>query len=147
MRAQLRFAISIAVVAGLAAGAVLRAARSHAADKPGAPKVSTRAVMIVVHSGKRSLLSRVSTDIGKPEPDWNAADKSLAEVIRLMSMLTKQKPPRGSQKAWDKLVEDYVQKVKVARQNVKEHKPRPARAALEKLGSTCDKCHDDHGIN
>jgi hypothetical protein len=140
--------MALAVLAGLAAGVALLATRNYAADKPGADKVwSTRAIMIAVHSGKRSLLSEVSRDIGKAEPDWKSADKNLEEISRLMSLLTRQKPLRGSQKDWDKLVQDYVQKVKAARQNVKEHKLRQARAALEKLAPTCDRCHDDHGIN
>ena len=73
-------------------------------------------------------------------------EKNLTEIIRLMSMLTKQEPPRGSQEAWDKLVQDYVHGAKAARQNVREHRLQPALAALERVRSTCDECHDNHGI-
>jgi hypothetical protein len=147
MRKYLHLAISIGVLAGVAAGAASRATRNYAADKPGADEVwSTKKVMDKVHVGKQSLISVVYKDIHKAKPDWKTDEKNLAEIIRLMSMLTKQKPLRGSQEAWDKLVHDYVDKVKVAQQNVKQHKLQPARASLEKVLSTCDKCHDDHGI-
>jgi len=63
-----------------------------------------------------------------------------------MSMLTKQKPLRGSQEAWDKLVQNFVDKAKSAQQNVKEHKLESARASLRKVLSTCDNCHDNHGF-
>jgi len=145
MRVNLQCALSIAVLAGLAAGAALRAA--YAADHPGAGDAwSTKKVMDKVHVGKQSLLSMVNKDLRKAEPDWKSDDKNLTEIIRLMSMLTKQKPLRGSQEAWDKLVEDYVHGAKAARQKVKEHRLQPARAALEKVISTCDECHDNHGI-
>jgi hypothetical protein len=145
MRVNLQLALSIAVIAGLAAGAALRA--TDAADHPGADEVwSTKKVMDKVHVGKHSLLSVVTKDLQKAEPDWKSDEENLTEIIRLMSMLTKQKPPRGSQEAWDKLVHDYVDKTKVAQQNVKQHKLQPARAALEKVLSTCEECHDNHGI-
>ena len=146
MSVNLQRALSIAVLAGLAAGAALRA--TSAPDHPGADEVwSTKKVMVKVHVGKQSLLSVVNKDLRKAEPDWKSDDENLTEIIRLMSMLTKQKPLTGSQKAWDKLVRDYVDGAKAARQNVNEHRLLPARAALEKVRSTCDECHDNHGIN
>jgi hypothetical protein len=145
MRVNLQRALSNAVIAGLAAGAVLHA--TYAADHPDADEVwSTKKVMDKVHVGKHSLLSVVTKDLQKAEPDWKSDEENLTEIIRLMSMLTKQKPPRGSQGAWDKLVQDYVHEAKAARKNVKENKLEPARAALEKVRSTCEECHDSHGI-
>jgi hypothetical protein len=145
MRVDLWPAVSIAVLACLAAGAALRA--TDAADNPGADEVwSTKKVMDKVHLGKQSLLSVVNKDLRKAEPDWKSDEENLTEIIRLMSMLTNQKPLRGSQEAWDKLALDYVDGAKAARQNVKEHRLQPARAALERVISTCDECHDNHGI-
>ena len=145
MRVNLQRALSIVVIAGLAAGAALRA--TYAADHPGADEVwSTKKVMDKVQVGKHSLLSVVAKDLQKAEPDWKSDEENLTEIIRLMSMLTKQKPPRGSQEAWDKLVQDYVHGAKAARKNVKEHKLEPAQAALEKVRSTCEECHYNHGI-
>ena len=146
MKVNLQHPLSIAVLAGLAAGAVLRA--TYGAANPGAVEVwSTKKVMDKVHLGKQSLLSVIDKDLRKAEPDWKSDQEKLAEIIRLMSMLTKQKPPRGSQVAWDKLVEDYVHGANALRQNVKEHRLQPARAALEKVRSTCEECHDNHGSN
>ena len=132
MRVNLQSALSIAVLAGLATGAALRA--TYAADRPGADEVwSTKKVMDKAFLGKQSLLSVVNKDLRNAEPDWKSDEKNLTEIIHLMSMLTRQKPPRGSQEAWDKLVQEYVDGTKAARQNVKEHRLRPARAALEKV--------------
>ena len=137
----------MAVLAGLAGAAALCAPRNYAADNSGADEVwSTKKIMVKLYVGKPSLMSAVYKDIHKAEPDWKSDEKNLTEIIRLMSMLTKQKPPRGSQEAWDKLVQDYVHGAKAARQNVKEQRLQPARAALEKVTSTCDECHDNHGI-
>jgi hypothetical protein len=145
MRVNLQYALSIAVLAGSAAGAALRT--TYAVDHPCADEVwATKKVMDKVHVGKQSLLSVVNKDLRRAEPDWKSDETNLTEIIRLMSMLTKQKPPRGSQEAWDKLVQDYVDGAKAARQNVTEHRLQPARAALEKVRSTCEECHDNHGI-
>jgi hypothetical protein len=145
MRLNLQRALSIALLAGLAAGAALRAA--YAADHPGAGEVwSTKKVMDKAFFGKLSLLAVVNKDLRKAEPDWKGDEENLTEIIHLMSMLTRQKPPRGSQVAWDKLVRDFVDGAKAARQNVKEHRLEPARAALEKARATCEECHDNHGI-
>jgi hypothetical protein len=147
MRKYLQLTILIGVIGGLAAGATLRATRNYAADPPGAEELwSTKKVMDKVHVGKQSLISVVYKDIHKAEPDWKTDEKNLAEIIRLMSMLTRQKPLRGSQEAWDKLVQEYVDQAKVVQQNVREHKLQPTRASLEQLFSTCEECHDNHGI-
>jgi hypothetical protein len=138
--------MSITVLAGLA-GAAIRATRNYAADNPGANEVgSTKKIMVKLYVGKPSLMSALYEDVHKAEPDWKADEKNLAQISRLMSLLTKQRPLRGSQEAWDKLVQDYVQKAKVAQQNIKEHKLQPARDSLEQVLSTCDDCHDNHGI-
>jgi hypothetical protein len=145
MRVNLYTTIAIVLLAGLAAGAALRA--TYAADNPGAGEVwSTKKVMDKAHVGKQSLLAVVSKDLLKAQPDWKSDEENLAEIIRLMSMLTKHKPPRGSQEAWDKLVQEYVDGAKAARQNVQEHRLEPALAALDKVRSTCEDCHDNHGI-
>src|SRR5438105_8924090 len=145
MKVNLQCALSVAVLVVLAAGAALRA--TYTADHPGADEAwSTKKIMDKVHVGKQSLLSVINKDLRKAEPDWKSDERNLTEIIRLMSMLTKQKPLTGSQEAWDKLVQDYVHGAKAARQNVKEHRLEPARAALEKVISTCDECHDNHGI-
>ena len=145
MRIDFQRIFPIAVLTGLAAGVVLRV--TCAADYPGADAVwSTKKVMDRVALGKQSLLAVVNKDLRKAEPDWQSDEENLAEVIRLMSMLTKQKPLRGSQEAWDKLVEDYVHGANAARQNVKKHRLQAARAALEEVVATCDECHDNHGI-
>jgi hypothetical protein len=147
MRPSVRLAISLAILAGLAGGAALRATWNYAADKPGANEVwSTKKIMVKLYVGKPSLMSAVYKDIHKVEPDWKADEKHLAEIIRFMSMLTRQKPLRGSQDAWDKLVQDYVDKARVAQQNIREHRLRSARASLEQVLSTCEECHDNHGI-
>jgi hypothetical protein len=145
MSVNLKRARSIAVLAGLAAGAAIHA--TYVAAHTGADEVwSTKEVMDTMAVGKQSLLSVVNKDLRKSEPDWKSDEENLTEMIRLMSMLTKQKPPRGSQEAWDKLVQEYVDGARSARRDVKEHRLQPARAALEKLRSTCERCHDNHGI-
>jgi hypothetical protein len=145
MRVNLRRTLVVAVLAGLAAGAALRA--MYAAEHPGANEVwSTKKVMDKIALGKQSLLSVVNADLRKAEPDWKRDEEHLTEVIRLMSMLTRHKPPRGSQEAWDKLVQDFVDGAKAARQNVKAHRLWPARAALDKARSSCEECHDNHGV-
>ncbi len=81
MRVNLQRAHSIAVIAGLAAGAALRA--TYAADLPGADEVwSTKKVMDKVQVGKHSLLSVVTKDLQKAEPDWKSDEENLTEIIR-----------------------------------------------------------------
>jgi hypothetical protein len=135
----------MAVLAGFAAGAALRVTCAAAPPAPD-PVLSTKKVMDRVALGKQSLLAVVNKDLRNAEPDWKSDEENLRKIIRLMSMLTKQKPLRGSQEAWDQLVQEYVEGAKVALQNVKEHRPEPARAALDQARSTCEECHDNHGI-
>jgi hypothetical protein len=145
MRVILQSVIPIVILAGIAGAATFRAI--YAAEPPAVDEVlSTKKVMDKVGLGKQSLLSVINRDLKKAEPDWKSDEEKLTETIRLMSMLTKQKPPRGSQDAWDKLVQDYVAGVKAARQNVREHRSQPALAALDKARSACEECHDNHGI-
>lgn len=147
MRKDLPLPISIAVLAGVAAAAALLVTRNYAANKAGADEGwSTKKIMNKVHFGKKSPFSVVYGDIQKAEPDWQTDEKNLAEIVHLMSMLTKRKPPRGSQEAWDKLVRDYVDNAKDMQQYVKEHKLQPARDSLDKVRATCDDCHDNHGV-
>ena len=144
MRVNLQCALSIAVLAGLA-GAALRA--TYAGDRPGPDEVwSTKKVMDKCFLGKQSLVAVVNKDLQRTEPDWKSDEVNLTEIIRLMSMLTRQKPLRGSQEAWDELVQDYVRKAKAAQQNIKECKLQLARGSLVLVLSTCDNCHDTHGI-
>ena len=147
MRQYVQLAIWIAVVAGMACWEALLGTRNYAADNPRADDIwSTKKIMVKLYVGRPSLMSAVYKDIHKPEPDWKTDEENLAEVIRLMSILTKQKPLRGSQEAWNKLVLEYVEGAKAARQNVREHRLQPALAALEQARSTCEECHDNHGI-
>ncbi len=144
MRKYLQPAIAIVALVGV--GAALHAVRNYAAGQRAEEVWSTKKVMDKAFLGKQSLLAALSKDVHNAEPDWKAEEQKLAEIIRLMSTLTKQKPPRGSQKAWDKQVQDFVDKAKDMHENVKAQNLRPARAALEKLRETCDECHDNHGI-
>jgi hypothetical protein len=147
MRQYVQLAIWIAVVAGMACWEALLGTRNYAADNPRADDIwSTKKIMVKLYVGRPSLMSAVYKDIHKAEPDWKTAEKHLAEIIRLMSMLTRQKPLRGSQEAWDELVQDYVRKAKAAQQNIKECKLQLARGSLVLVLSTCDNCHDTHGI-
>ncbi len=147
MKVSLLLAMTLAALAGLAAGAARCVTRNDEAANPNADEEwSTKKVMRKIHSGKQALLSVVRADLQKAQPDWVTDEKGLAEINRLMSTLTGRKPLRGSQDAWDKLVRAYVDQVKVAQQSVKEHKLLPARAALKEVSLTCEKCHDDHGV-
>ena len=86
--------ISIAVLAGVAAAAALLVARNYAADKAGADEGwTTKKIMREVHFGKKAPFKVVYGDIQNAEPNWQNDEKNLAEIVRLMSMLTKRKPP------------------------------------------------------
>jgi hypothetical protein len=147
MRANRRLTISLAALAGLIAGAMLSTSGDYAADNPGPGELlCTKKVMDKCYVGNQSLMKMVRRDIENRPPDWTGAERNVTEVMRLMSMLTRQKPPRGSQEAWDGLVEDYRQKARALKQNVKEQKLQASRASLQKIASTCDECHDNHGI-
>jgi hypothetical protein len=137
----------LAGLGGLAAGAALFASWNYAADSPGPDEsLSTKKVMDRCYVGDQSLTKLVRRDLDRAQPDWKRAEMNVAEVIRLMSMLTRQKPPRGSQEAWNALVEGYLEKAQVLKQNVKEEKLQASRASLQRIASTCDECHDNHGI-
>jgi len=107
-------------------------------------ELSTKEIMGKAHKGKQSLFFLVQQDIRKAKPDWQADEKNVAEMIRLVSMLTKNNPPKGSKEGWDKLVQEYVDKAKVVQEKLKEEKVQESRTALNKLMTTCKSCHDTH---
>jgi hypothetical protein len=147
MRANRRLVISLGILAGIAAGAAICVNWNYAANNSGPGELlSTKKVMDRCYVGNQSLMKLVRRDLDRAQPDWKNAEKNVAEVIRLMSMLTRHKPPRGSQEAWDGLVMDYVQKARVLEENVRKQKLKAARASLQKIAATCDECHDNHGI-
>lgn len=108
------------------------------------PVLSTKEIMTRAHKGKQSLLSRLNADLQKPQPDWPKGEEHLAEMIRLVSRLTTQKPPQGSLEAWNTRVHDYVDNAKDIEQNLKEQNVQAARASVGKLLKTCKGCHDAH---
>src|SRR5579885_2642219 len=88
MKRHLVVTVSIAILAGLAAGVAVPAS-GNAANNPGGNEAwSTKKIMKKVHFGKQALLAAVYRDIQKAEPDWQTDEKNLAEIIRLMSMLS-----------------------------------------------------------
>jgi hypothetical protein len=141
-----RIAIALPLLGALAAYAAI-CSSNYAADNPGPGELlSTKKVMDKCYVGNQSLMKLVRRDLERARPDWAGAEKNVTEVVRLMSMLTRQKPPRGSQEAWDGLVEAYLQKAHALKQNVNEQKLQASKAWLQKIASTCDECHDNHGI-
>jgi cytochrome c553 len=147
MRPNRRLTALMAVLAGMTAGAAVSVNWNYAADSPGSDELlSTKKVMDQCYVGNQSLMKVVRRDLEMAQPDWRSAEKNVTEVIRLMSMLTRQKPPRGTQEAWNGLVEDYLQKARTLQRDVKEQKRQASSASLQKIASTCDECHDNHGI-
>jgi soluble cytochrome b562 len=155
MKSRPVFTAVAATAAALAAAAGNRGASDRAAERQSTevvradqdksePALSTKEIMGKAHKGKQSLFFLVQQDIRKANPDWQADEKSVAEMIRLVSMLTKNNPPKGSKEGWDKLVQEYVDKAKAVQQNLKEEKLRESRTAFNKLMATCKSCHETH---
>ena len=137
--------MSLSALAVLAcdAGKAVQDGSATNADREG-PVLSTKEIMTRAHKGEQSLVSRLNADLQKPQPDWPKDEEYLAEMIRLVSRLTTQKPPHGSQEAWNTRVHDYVDNAKDIQQDLKEQNVQAARASVGKLLKTCKGCHDAH---
>jgi len=147
MTTNRRLAVSLAGLAALSACTAVCVNWNYAADNAGrAELLSTKKVMDKCYVGNQSLMKMIRRDLERAQPDWKGAETNLAEVVRLMSMLTRHKPPRGSQEAWNGLVKDYLQKASALQENLREEKLQASRASLQKIASTCEECHDNHGL-
>jgi hypothetical protein len=108
--------------------------------------LSTKKIMGKAHKGEDCLISLVHFDLHQQGAgvDWRTDEKNVAEMVRLVGMLSKNDPPKGDKEAWDKRVKDYVDKGKALQEKLKEKKLAESRAALDKLETTCKGCHQTH---
>jgi hypothetical protein len=108
------------------------------------PALSTKAIMDRAHKGKGSLLSRLEADLQKPQPDLANDGEYVAEMIRLVTGLGTQKPPQGTQDAWNARVQGYLEKANDIARSLKEQDAQAARPSLGRLRATCKDCHEAH---
>jgi len=95
-------------------------------------------VMKVGFKGGKALMRKV-TSTKKP-----ATKEEAAELLSLLTDMSKAKPPKGEQESWDKLNKALVESAKEVSEGIAAGKDvEDAKKALKKAGN-CAKCHKEH---
>jgi len=110
-------------------------------------ELSIKDIMKKAHKGEECLVSEVSVALHQDEPEWQATQKNVAELIRLGNMLTKKEPPKGSKDSWEQLTQGYVDRAKIVHDKLEQKDLPASRTAFDSLLETCKGCHLVHKPN
>lgn len=101
-------------------------------------------IMIKAHKARTGLRSKIAREVRKSKPDWDAIQKNTKEFVKLASVLVKNKPPVGSEDSWKKLCASYCKQVKALDEAAASKDRRKVRQMVQRLGRSCQACHDAH---
>ncbi|HET6572858.1 MAG TPA: hypothetical protein VFG68_04590 [Fimbriiglobus sp.] len=94
------------------------------------------------HTGAKSLLKGVAVQV--KEAKWEEA-KGGAKLLKAFGeSLGKNKPPRGEEKSWKKLTEQYKESTATIYKAVEKKDAKTALDTLGKIGKSCMGCHKQH---
>ncbi|SIO55878.1 Cytochrome C' [Singulisphaera sp. GP187] len=128
----------------LTAGVVLIASVSLLAGADNEATPSIKQVMVKLNKGPNSPLAKLKTDLGASTPDWDNIQKSTKDFVVLGAALAKNTPSKGDKASWDKLSDLYFKDSKALDDAAKSHDLAAAKAAHQRLSTSCKSCHGAH---
>lgn len=131
----------------LVAGSLLVASASLLAGQgdAGSDKTpSIKDVMSRLHKGAKAPLAQVKTALNEPSPNWAAVEKTTKDFVILGAALAKNDPPKGDKASWKKLSDLYFEDAKALDNAAKAHDLAAAKAAFQRLSTSCKACHGAH---
>jgi hypothetical protein len=102
-------------------------------------------IMKKAHS-PTGLLYNIGKDLKDDEPDWDNIQQETKELLDLVSMLEKNKPPMGDQNSWKSLTASYLDMAKSLDAAAKKKNLSGAKSVQAKMSNenTCKGCHKVH---
>jgi cytochrome c556 len=137
----MRALICAASVLGLLTVVALTSRPAGAQDDE---KPTIKQIMVKLHKGAKAPLSAVKAQLKKDSPDWDQVETEAKIIEKYGAFLTKTEAPRGDQASYGKLAKAYLSSSKDLDHAAEEKDLDKARAALRKLGGSCQGCHKAH---
>ena len=94
------------------------------------------------HTGAKSLLKGVGVQV--KEGKWEEAKDGAKLLKAFGESLGKNTPPKGEEKSWKKLTEQYKESTAAVFKAVEKKDAKSATDALGKIGKSCKGCHSNH---
>lgn len=101
-------------------------------------------IMRRLHVGPGSHLSRLRKTLMGESTDWPLVQEQAREVARLGDALSANNPPRGDAAQFRALARNYAATARVLGAAAQSHHRTQALFALNKLGMSCQTCHESH---
>ena len=106
-------------------------------------------IMVVINSGKDSLLGQIKTAMRGSGPAtgkaWRAVEAKGAVIATLgTDVMIKQTPPKGSRTSWRRKMAAYTKLAKSLAAAAAQEDFRAASNAVKSLGRSCNGCHRAH---
>jgi hypothetical protein len=114
---------------------------TNAADDS-TPKIKD--VMKALFKTKTSGLAKLKSELQANPTPWASIEKSTSEIVDLISALGKNTPPRGDKASWEKLTVALHENSKALDNAAKAKDKSSADAAVKKISTACQSCHEAH---
>jgi cytochrome c556 len=112
------------------------------AQKDRTPTV--KEIMGKLHKGANAPLTTIRADLQMNPPDWKEIQQAAKDFVTFGEALTKNNPPKGDKKSWDKFAAQYVENAKALDKAAQGKDQKAALAAHTRLNDSCKSCHGLH---
>ena len=131
----------IAATLTLAAGALVLSP-SLAEEKDKAPPI--KLIMKTANAGPKALLSQTAAGLKSADPKWDDLAKTTASLVKCVSYLEKNTPPKGNKESWEKMAGAYIAKAKALDEAVSKKEKGEAEGIVKQMQGSCSACHKLH---
>jgi len=101
-------------------------------------------IMKKVNHAKNGLHKKVGTELKTAMPNWTDLQKQMKEYTKFCDGLSKNDPPKGDKKNWEKLCKEYVENAKKLQDAIDKKDKTAASSAHSTISKSCKACHDTH---
>ncbi len=112
--------------------------------QPAGGEAGAKAIMTRLAKGPGSLNELLKRELKEGQPDWAVIQPQAAEYAKLAGDLGKAEPAKGSKESWAKLTASFADSAAALDKAAQAHDLDGAKAAQDKLGSSCMECHRAH---
>src|SRR5262245_43420295 len=131
---MLRILTGAAVLFAIVAGAIAADDKNPSIDE----------IMKKINHTKNGLHKKVGTELKTAMPNWTDLQKQMKEYTKFCEGLSKNDPPKGDKKNWEKLCKEYVENAKKLQDAIDKKDKTAATTAHTTITKSCKSCHDTH---
>ena len=122
--------------------AAFAVASVNAQDSGKSPTIKD--VMSKLHKGANSPLAKLKGELKGDSPNWGDVQNLTKDFVTLGKELEKNDPPKGDKESFKVLANRYYADVKVLDDAAQRKDTEAARAAHQRLSTSCKACHTAH---